>query len=535
MIGGSYGGQIQFAVAGIDPRVDAIVPIITWNDLSYSLAPNNTSFTRGVTYSTPGVEKAEWTSLFFGVGIKDGLQGGGADPSRNVGCPNFDDQACRSKAQMDALGYPDETTLAFSRHASVASFIDKIRIPTLLAQGQADTLFNLNESVATYDALKAQGTPVKLVWQYWGHSDEQAAPGEFDQSKPPESTYESALFLQWFDHYLKDAAPAPPLDFTYFRDWVKYTGNAVAAYGEAPGYPAGTTQTFHLSGNDALIPASASVQPGATSFTTPAGGAPSSYSETSAVEPGLPPSDTPGTFAAYTSAPLASDLVVVGIPTVQLHVAAPASAGGAGPAGQLVLFLKLYDVAPDGSLDLVHRLIAPVRVADPTKAIQATLPGIAHLYKAGHRIQLVIAGGDAAYKGNNAATPVTVVSDPTQPGSLDLPFVGAEAQKTAQTPQVAPTGACASRRDFFIRVRRRHGERIQRATVLVNGKRVRTYRGRRLRARINLRGLPRGTVKVRVYAVTSKGKRVVRTRTYHTCTRKLATKKRAKRHTTRRR
>ena len=47
MVGGSYGGQVQFAVAGIDPRVDTIVPIITWNDLSYSLAPNNTDFERG--------------------------------------------------------------------------------------------------------------------------------------------------------------------------------------------------------------------------------------------------------------------------------------------------------------------------------------------------------------------------------------------------------------------------------------------------------------------------------------------------------
>ena len=28
MVGGSYGGQVQFAVAGIDPRVDTIVPIM---------------------------------------------------------------------------------------------------------------------------------------------------------------------------------------------------------------------------------------------------------------------------------------------------------------------------------------------------------------------------------------------------------------------------------------------------------------------------------------------------------------------------
>src|SRR3954463_15846068 len=140
MIGGSYGGQIQFAVAGIDPRIDTIIPIITWSDLSYSLAPNNTSFDHGVTYQTPGIEKFEWTSLFFGLGIADGIQGASIDPARNVGCPNFDDRACGSKVKMDATGAPNDATLLFSRHASVESFVDGIRIPTLLAQGQADTL-----------------------------------------------------------------------------------------------------------------------------------------------------------------------------------------------------------------------------------------------------------------------------------------------------------------------------------------------------------------------------------------------------------
>ena len=84
MIGGSYGGQIQYAVAKQDTRVDALIPIITWNDLSYSLAPNNTDLARGVTYRTPGVAKKEWVDLFFGVGIADGAAGLPVDPSRDV-------------------------------------------------------------------------------------------------------------------------------------------------------------------------------------------------------------------------------------------------------------------------------------------------------------------------------------------------------------------------------------------------------------------------------------------------------------------
>ena len=40
MVGGSYGGGIQWVTAAIDPRVDAIVPVISWNTLNSSLYPN---------------------------------------------------------------------------------------------------------------------------------------------------------------------------------------------------------------------------------------------------------------------------------------------------------------------------------------------------------------------------------------------------------------------------------------------------------------------------------------------------------------
>ena len=351
MIGGSYGGQIQFAVAGIDPRVDTIIPIITWNDLSYSLAPNNTSFDHGVTYQTPGIEKAEWTTLFFGLGIADGLMGATGDPTRVVGpCPNFDDRACGSKAQMDATGAPNDATLLFARHASVESFVSDIKIPTLLAQGQGDTLFNLQEAVATYRSLKAQGTPVKMIWQSWGHSTSDPAPGEFTY-KDPEASYETRTFLQWFDHYLADAAPAPALDFTYFRDWVSYKGDATAAYAQSDGYPVGDARQLFLSGSNALVDSAASATAGSAAFTTPAAGAPTSYSETSAVDQSGPVTDAPGTFAQFATPPLTADTDVVGVPTADVTVSAPTFANAAsttGAPGELTLFFKLYDIKPDG-------------------------------------------------------------------------------------------------------------------------------------------------------------------------------------------
>ncbi len=122
MVGGSYGGEIQFATAAIDPRLDTIIPLITWNDLAYSLAPNNTSLpsSTSVTYATPGTEKVDWTTLFFTVGFVDGIMAAFAqsDPTRLLPCDNFADQACKSKAFLDGVGYPDQATLDFARNAS---------------------------------------------------------------------------------------------------------------------------------------------------------------------------------------------------------------------------------------------------------------------------------------------------------------------------------------------------------------------------------------------------------------------------------
>jgi len=436
MIGGSYGGQVQFAVAGIDPRVDTIVPIITWNDLSYSLAPNNTDFTtptgEGVRSGTPGSEKVGWTSLFFGVGIADGIQNASTDPTRNVGCPNFADQACVAKAQMDALGYPTQDTLDFARHASVSSYVQKIRIPTLLVQGQNDTLFNLQEAAATYRSLRAQGTPVTMIWQSWGHSGGGTpAAGELDMAKPG-SSYEGRRVIRWFGRHLQGKRVSTGPRFSYFRDWVPYTGIATPAYGTSTTYPVGTTQDLYLSGSSDLVTTRGAVLPGAASYANAPGGAPTSFSEVSALQGAqvpdgvTPPYDTPGTFASWTTAPLSAPVVSVGVPRLTLRLSSPvAEQTQAGdPAGQLLLFAKIYDVAPDGTKTLVHRLVSPTRVADVRKPVTIELPGVVHRYEAGHRLSVVVAATDAAYRNNAVVLPVTVQTSPGDPGVLRLPVLG---------------------------------------------------------------------------------------------------------------
>ena len=206
MIGGSYGGQIQFAVAMQDRRVDAIVPEITWHDLPYSLSPNNTSFTSGVRNGEPGVHKKVWSTAFFSLGVQQGLENIQSDPARAEGCPNFRDEVCPAKAQLDTLGYLDGD----NRRAGLARLGRLLprpdHVPTLLVQGQKDTLFNLQEATATFRGLRARGVPTRMIWRSFGHSDSTPAAGEYADPRIGHrltETYLGRRYLAWMDRYVR--------------------------------------------------------------------------------------------------------------------------------------------------------------------------------------------------------------------------------------------------------------------------------------------------------------------------------------------
>ena len=546
MIGGSYGGQVQFAAANIDSRLDTIVPQITWNDLAYSLAPNNSSLLKGVTYDpkAPGVEKVQWTSAFFAIGVAGTGTSGLAnqDPSHFGQCPNFDDQACQIKAQMDATGYADEAGIAFARQASVGTYMAKIKIPTFLAQGQADTLFNLNEAVATYDALRAQGTPVKMLWRSAGHSGGDLGKSEDDETNL-ESGYAARAYLEWFDYYLRGFGDPPALDFSYFRDYISYPkdGDAAPAVATAPSYPVSAGQPFFLSGTGDLVASKAAIKAGAPAFQF-AAQTPTSYSETSAAGGLSDPSDAPNTFAAFTSPVLTSDTDVVGIPKVTVSLDAPIQAGAQGqdPGGRLVLFAKLYEITKDGATVLPNRLIAPVRVQDVTKPVTITLPGIVHRFAKGSKFQLVLAASDSAYKNNNLAGQVTVKVDPKAPSEFDIPVLGygnpapvaapagSQSPGAGVQPQVTKEGnatqaaslpkqrTCArNRRVIHIRIVGVHKpDVVVSRVVTVNGKRVRV--GKRGVA-IDLRHKRAGSYRIVVVVKSKRGKVRRSARTYKIC------------------
>jgi lysophospholipase L1-like esterase len=95
-------------------------------------------------------------------------------------------------------------------------------------------------------------------------------------------------------------------------------------------------------------------------------------------------------------------------------------------------------------------------------------------------------------------------------------FAEAPAGPSLGLPAPSPRG-CASRRSFVIHLRAPHGQRLRSARVFVDGREVRVLRGRALRARVDLRGLPRTVARVTIFARTRDGRSLVQTRAYRTC------------------
>jgi ABC-2 type transport system ATP-binding protein len=416
MLGGSYAGQVQFAAAALDPRIDTIVPLVTWNDLAYSLSPNNTTLAPGtVSYRVPGTEKVQWNGVFLSLGLKAGALGAASVSTRVGPCPNFSDPVCSAFSTMGALGYADAAAQATVRNASVTSYIRRVRVPVLLGQGETDTLFPLREAIATYQALRAQRTPVKLIWQQWGHGAV-AKPGEFNLGRP-DGTYQGRMIRDWLRYWLYDYGRRPALDFTYYAPW-RDSGDAATGFVTAPSYPLPGATTLWVSGTS-LHPTREALAPGALTMVAPAS-APLSTGEAAPVTETTWLPDVPAATAVISSKPLRRAVDVVGAPSALLRLSSR-TASSARPESMLVAFVKLYDVAPDGTVDEATRLVAPIRVADLGKPVEVALPAMVHRFAAGHRMQLVVSLTDVAYKGNAQAQVVTLSTSPSAPTTLTLP------------------------------------------------------------------------------------------------------------------
>lgn len=434
-IGGSYGGGIQLPLAAADHRIRAAIPGRTWNNLRYSLDPNN--------YADPGdrtgllhvphqgVFKQQWTTLFYALGNTQPVMGNGGcaqvkaasgDPDEiaSIGsCPGYHAALCDIYDELTATGNFRQEAIRTIARASAATFIKKIDIPVLLVQGQSDTLFNLNDASATYTALRRRGVPVGMIWNSGGHGGYNSQPGECEQYDGVDRSvavmsrcYLTLRALGWMDHWLRGTKSGRGPSFTYHRDWVRYRGTGAddEQYGVRSSLQPRHSKRFRLSADGSLVTDAARVVAGTSSLLNPAGGEPGAYTETSnfsgpAASPNLAqtPSDVEGQFAAYTSKPFTRAYDSVGIPSATLRLT---NSNGL----DAVFFVKVFDVAPDGSTELIHRLVTPVRVPKGAvgKPVHVRLLGFAHRFAKGHRVRLVLCTTDLTSYNARVADVVSV-------------------------------------------------------------------------------------------------------------------------------
>ncbi len=443
IVGGSYGGAIALMTAAFDQRVDAIVPQITWADLADALFPNNAvqATPAGLGDPETGVFKRMWSGIFFGRGLsldsfaqqsqsqaqgqgpaqngqngqsgqgqngqgqnaqgqngqsQNGQGQGGQSRGQGLGqaampmtpeearCGRFLPAICDIYQTVAKDGRATSEAITLLRASSPVTVANRIKAPTLLLQGQRDSLFPLSHADANAKAIASAGTPVSIAWFDGGHD---GGNGEADW------LYEQTS--AWLARYLKgegSAQAAPPVSgFTVTRDGGRDPGTRqrIRLHPETSSYPGlgGTgTTTVQLAGPEQNI-------------VNPPGGAPAAISTVPGVgsllggQSGGVSIDMPGQSAVFESAPLTAPLQLTGSSTAKVKVTGE---------GEATLFAKVYDVSDGSQLPVLPAgQVAPFRVTFPDGggSVEATvvLPAADHNFAAGHRLRLVVATTDMGF------------------------------------------------------------------------------------------------------------------------------------------
>jgi ABC-2 type transport system ATP-binding protein len=418
MFGESYGGAMALLAAAYDPRIRVVVPILTWNSLVSSFLPNDASGPQTQPATLPGTQpdtrpavfKQAWASVFLGgLPSLGGGSGGPAQSPPSSPCPTFVDTVCQAYVATAEAGQAPPSALAVMEASSPASVIGRIRIPTLLIQGEDDTLFDLDQAEANAAGIAANGAPVKTVWIPGGHGDLGAL------SKGSVAGYVESAAGTWFDRWLKGETSADTGGPALWYDAT--TGHYLPL--SAAAVPVGTVDTLFPAANGRLVDQAASVRPGTVGFANPAGGEPDALSldPTGSFLSSLPAFDIPGQNATFDSAPLGGAVQVVGAPRLTLTVSSSTP--------DLELFVKLYDVASDATATLPGGQVAPILLTGLTPGqpqdVTVTFPPIVHRFGSGDRIRLVVAATDSAYTNLRTASVYRVTIAPGGTTALTLP------------------------------------------------------------------------------------------------------------------
>jgi ABC-2 type transport system ATP-binding protein len=417
--GASYGGALSFLAAGLDHRVDAIVPAFTWHSLRQALFPQHQVV--GLAESPgdvnpanrQGVFKQRWASLLFSDAGGRPAPTDQASNGTDALCGRFDPQLCRGYLTAAETGEVDDELSRLLDESGLEKILPAIKAPTLILQGEEDTLFTLDQADANLRGLPAE-TAARMEWVAGGHDGEISVDALIDDLEG------------WFGRYLKRDGSVADTSFSVLVPETSLLGEdrgtrdpetfLVQPY---PGRGSElAVQRMALTGHRQSIEAPPG---GAPAALTNLPGTGSAFSRASSVA-GYALGVLPDQSAVFTSEPLTTPLTLIGSSRVDLDVT--------GTAPTATLFASLWDLGPDvartengrsgvapSSAVLPQLQVAPVKLGglDPTRPVRVTvaLPAVSHKVPVGHRLQLVIATTDQAYANAVSAARynVTVAGD----------------------------------------------------------------------------------------------------------------------------
>lgn len=333
MIGASYGGGIQLAVAATDCRVDAIVPGLAWHSLETALYLHETV-------------KTGWAGSLVGAAA-------GADLDPHI------EAAHLAGLRTGRIG---EAEADWFRDRGPADSVASITAPTLFVQGTVDTLFGLAESVTNLDAMS--DVPTALVWFCGGHGTCLTSDGDTD--------FVETATLAWLDRFLLDQdVDLPPGFQTVDQDGTRWTADAFPdADSTVTGRGDGTLELEDGGGSGPLT------------------------AETTDLLGSLVASFTPARATNALEVPIEIDVDAMAIGTPVLRLGYTGRAGDGDRPTRV--FAQLVDEA-DGTVVGNQVTPVPLELDGAHRELEVDLEMIAHRLRSGDRLTLQLTPTTVAY------------------------------------------------------------------------------------------------------------------------------------------
>lgn len=419
MIGGSYPGHTQLMVAAQHPKwLRAISPsaitMSTYNDIVWPGGIYNVGFV------------SRWSLIYqpnaANVGIKVRETWGDKECQANV--------ATHSAPTLIEQAISHPTNDAWWKERSLAAYVDKVEVPTLISQSWQDHETSVNGATQMYARIKA---PKWLALSPGGHGWTYM-----------QNAFQDSL-VRWMDHWVKgveNGAEKRPRVTVYWELSGKIPPVAawVTHYADWPA-PGTQAQTFQLNADGSLTRGAVAKKGDSKPRRYVFG--PGTELIGSNAQFSLTPDPT-GTLA-WTSAPLSKDLTILGAVQVHLFVSSENT--------NTDFVVSLHDVYPNGDVQYLQRgfLRASMRQVDVAKStpqfiyrdfdkpeplvpgkvyeIALSLPAVGAVLRKGHKLQVLVTSPSPIPQPDWGMQPLnlpgynSVYSSPKYPSRIVVPVL----------------------------------------------------------------------------------------------------------------